>query len=99
MAAVQSGSSCHMILHPDGICLAAKAVAYLPEHRLHSVAYLQLGFPPVALPGKDALVLSPRSKDVTQNCILGFVQRAFHVPPSNPSALLKDLDNRKLAPK
>ena len=93
MAAIQSGSSCHTILQPDGIRLAAKAVAYLPEHCLHSVAYLQLSSPPRSSARQRRSLTIPHVKRCYPEVYSGFHPKSL--PPSNPSAPLKDLDNRK----
>ena len=46
MAAIQSGSSCHIILQPDGIRLAAKAQVRLPTSAPPSLSWV----PTIELP-------------------------------------------------
>ena len=82
MAAVQSGSSCHITLQPDGIRLAAKAQVPLPTSAPPSLSWvltIELSSPQLCQ-AQGISYYPTTSEDVTRKCILGFVQRAFHLP-------------------
>ena len=64
MAAIQSGSSCHIILQPDGIRLAAKAQVPLPTSAPPSLSWvltIELS-PNSSARHRRSLTIPPRQK-------------------------------------